>query len=178
MMTRRSDEAQALLSDNDHRGEDHHEWNDRRDGDNTVIAGIGEIVATGGGLQYRAVVRFLPGIIRIHAGESVVWTNLDPTEPHTVTFGTEPAGFVPTLYSLPPASISSSAGPTHSQSAGHLHAGHDDGLPGFSTGTVIGTINCTTTPAATAGTTPCSAAFKPQTNSVSPPPPPFNRIVS
>jgi plastocyanin len=39
---------------------------------------------------------------------------------------------------------------------------------------VIGTINCTTTPAATAGTTPCDAAFSPQENSVAPPPPPFD----
>jgi len=43
-----------------------------------------------GGRQYRSVVRFLSGSIRIHAGETVEWTNLDATEPHTVTFGTEP----------------------------------------------------------------------------------------
>ena len=58
-----------------------------------MLAGIGDIVATGGGLQYRAVVRYLPGTVRIHAGESVTWTNVDPTEPHTVTFGTEPPNF-------------------------------------------------------------------------------------
>src|SRR5579864_8631241 len=59
------DEAKALLSDDDHRGdEDNRGWNHRRDEDNTVIAGVGEIVATGGGLQYRAVVRFLPDEIR------------------------------------------------------------------------------------------------------------------
>jgi plastocyanin len=62
---------------------------------NSVTAGIGKIVATGGGLQYGAVVRFLSGKITIHKGQSVTWTNLDPTEPHTVTFGTEPAGFIP-----------------------------------------------------------------------------------
>lgn len=92
------DEAEALLSDNDRQGDDDRGWKSRRDGDNdnAVIAGIGEIAATGGGLQYRAVVRFLAGTIRIRAGESVEWTNLDPTEPHTVTFGTEPAHFVPT----------------------------------------------------------------------------------
>ncbi len=86
------DEAEAVLSDRDHQ-----RGNDRGDSDDhTVTAGIGEIVATGGGLQYRAVVRFLSGTIRIHKGDSVLWTNLDPTEPHTVTFGTEPANFIPT----------------------------------------------------------------------------------
>ena len=44
------------------------------------------------------------------------------------------------------------------------------------TGTVIGTINCTTTPAATAGTTPCNAAFTPQGDSVVPPPPAFAKF--
>src|SRR6202142_2117486 len=44
------DEAEALLSDNDHReDEDNGGWRDRRNGDNAVTAGIGEIVATGGG---------------------------------------------------------------------------------------------------------------------------------
>ena len=33
-------------------------------------------------------------------GESVEWTNIDPTEPHTVTFGTEPPNFVPTVKSI------------------------------------------------------------------------------
>ncbi len=72
---------------------------------NAVTAGIGKIVATGGGTQYGAVDRFLKGIIFIHQGESVTWTNLDPTEPHTVTFGTEPAGFVPPI----PAGLSAPA---------------------------------------------------------------------
>lgn len=56
----------------------------------SVIAGTGKIVATGGGRQYQAVVRFLQGTIRVNVGDTVEWTNLDPTEPHTVTFGTEP----------------------------------------------------------------------------------------
>jgi plastocyanin len=64
---------------------------------NQVLAGVGKIVATGGGTQYGAVVRFLSPVIEIHKGESVTWTNIDPTEPHTVTFGTEPASFVPTV---------------------------------------------------------------------------------
>lgn len=85
------DEAHDILSDRDHQGEEIED-----SGRNAVIAGIGEVVATGGGTQYRAVVRFLKGTIRIHKGESVEWTNLDPTEPHTITFGTEPANFIPT----------------------------------------------------------------------------------
>jgi plastocyanin len=85
------DEASDILSDRDNQREETNEA-----GRNAVIAGTGEIVGTAGGTQYRAVVRFLTGTIRIHAGESVEWTNLDPTEPHTVTFGTEPANFVPT----------------------------------------------------------------------------------
>ena len=88
------DQAQALLFDNDARENGRDDDDRGRHGnssDNSVIAGTGEIVATGGGRQYRAVVRFLSGTIRIHVGDTVEWTNLDPTEPHTVTFGTEPA---------------------------------------------------------------------------------------
>jgi plastocyanin len=58
--------------------------------DNEVIT-TGEIVATGGGRSYLAIMRFLPDTIKVHVGETVEWTNEHPTEPHTVTFGTEPA---------------------------------------------------------------------------------------
>ncbi len=166
------DEAQAILSDDDHRAEDRRGWERGRNGENAVTAGIGEIVATGGGTQYRAVVRFLPGTIRIHAGDSVVWTNLDPTEPHTVTFGEEPAGFVPTLYSLPP-TLFLPAGPPIPNPPAPCSSTLTTDCQNADTGTVIGTINCTTTPTATAGTTPCNAAFTPQENSVAPPPPAF-----
>ncbi len=53
-----------------------------------VTAGIGEISATAGGTQTLAVVRFLADMIPIRAGDTVEWTNQDPVEPHTVTFGT------------------------------------------------------------------------------------------
>jgi plastocyanin len=59
-----------------------------------VTAGIGEIVATGGGAQIVSVVRFLPGTTVVHVGDTVEWTNLDPETPHTVTFGVEPANLV------------------------------------------------------------------------------------
>jgi plastocyanin len=167
------DEAAALLFDSDRRGDDDRRWRDRRDGENNVAAGIGEIVGTGGGTQYRAVVRFLPGIIRIHAGESVVWTNLDPTEPHTVTFGTEPAALIPTLYYIPPV-LAPVPGPPIPNPPATCTLAMSTNCQDLGTGTVIATINCTTSPAATAGTTPCSAAFRPQINSVNPPPPPFD----
>lgn len=166
------DEASALLSDSDNGGVDRDGWQGRNNGDHTVEAGIGEIVATGGGTQYRAVVRFLPGEIHIHAGESVVWTNLDPTEPHTVTFGSEPAGLVPTLYSLPPA-VLLPAGPPIPNPPAPCSSTVTTNCTDPSTGTVLAEINCTTAPAATAGTTPCKAAFDTQTNSVTPPPPPY-----
>ena len=56
-----------------------------------MTAGIGEIVATGGGSHTTSVMRFLQGRIVVHVGDTVEWTNLDPVTPHTVTFGTEPA---------------------------------------------------------------------------------------
>ncbi len=57
---------------------------------NEVTAGIGEILATGGGSQTASVMRFLQDRIIVHVGETVEFTNLDPVTPHTVTFGTEP----------------------------------------------------------------------------------------
>jgi len=57
--------------------------------DNEVIT-TGEIVATGGGRSYLAIMRFLPDTIKVHVGDTVEWTNEHPTEPHTVTFGVEP----------------------------------------------------------------------------------------
>ena len=56
-----------------------------------VAAGIGEMAATGAGFQSLSIVRFLDGDIKIRAGDTVEWTNLDPALPHTVTFGNDPA---------------------------------------------------------------------------------------
>lgn len=67
----------------------------RRTFEEEVTAGIGEIVATGGGAQIVSVVRFLPGTTVVRVGDTVEWTNLDPETPHTVTFGVEPANPVP-----------------------------------------------------------------------------------
>ena len=57
--------------------------------DNEVIT-TGEVVATGGGKSYLAIMRFLPDTIKVHVGDTVEWTNEHPSEPHTVTFGAEP----------------------------------------------------------------------------------------
>jgi len=58
-----------------------------------VITG-GGLVATGGGKAYLAIMRFMPSKITVHVGDTVEWTNVNPAEPHTVTFGVEP--LVPT----------------------------------------------------------------------------------
>jgi plastocyanin len=56
-----------------------------------VIAGIGEIIATtGGGSQVASLMRFLRDTIVVRVGDTVEWTNLDPSIPHVVTFGDEP----------------------------------------------------------------------------------------
>jgi plastocyanin len=59
-------------------------------GNASVVAGTGEISSTAAGLQALSVVRFMSETIEIHPGDTVEWTNLDPSLPHTVTFGTEP----------------------------------------------------------------------------------------
>jgi plastocyanin len=59
---------------------------------NDVAAGIGEIVTTtGAGSQTASLMRFLRGTIVVRVGDTVEWTNLDPSINHTVTFGVEPA---------------------------------------------------------------------------------------
>jgi plastocyanin len=57
----------------------------------TVTVGVGEIVATGAGSQTVTLSRFLHDVIVVKVGGTVEWTNHDPSTPHTVTFGTEPA---------------------------------------------------------------------------------------
>jgi plastocyanin len=87
-----ADERSDLLSDVDHeRGDSdrgHSHWNQ-------VTAGVGKIVATGGGSQTLSVVRFMEHTKVVHVGETVEWTNSDPVTPHTITFGIEPANPMP-----------------------------------------------------------------------------------
>jgi plastocyanin len=94
-------EANAILNDNS----SHQSLPQPLSSQNQVVAGIGKIAGTGGGLQYGSVLRFVNSKIVIRKGESVTWTNLDPTEPHTVTFGDEPANFIPPV----PAGLSAPA---------------------------------------------------------------------
>ena len=80
------DQASDLIKDSDNPME---ERNDFPRSQNEVLM-AGEMSGTGGGRQYLAILRFFPGNIQVHVGDTVEWTNTDPTEPHTVTFGTEP----------------------------------------------------------------------------------------
>jgi plastocyanin len=57
-----------------------------------VTAGVGEMTSNAGGTQQLAIVRFLDATITIHVGDTVEWTNNDPDEPHTITFGPDPTG--------------------------------------------------------------------------------------
>lgn len=98
-------EATALLSDSDHAHQGHGAsssagmdtmFNTRiLPGPNSVVAGIGEMNSTAGGFQSLAVMRFLNGTIRVHVGDTVEWSVLDPATPHTITFGTAPANPTP-----------------------------------------------------------------------------------
>ena len=85
-----AEQAREIVWDDDRRwGKEERVEHSRHFSRNTVIT-TGELVATGGGKSYLAIMRFLPDTIRVHVGETVEWTNFDPTEPHTITFGTEP----------------------------------------------------------------------------------------
>lgn len=60
--------------------------------ENDVSAGIGEVVTTtGAGSQTASLMRFLQSTIVVRVGDTVEWTNLDPSINHTVTFGVEPS---------------------------------------------------------------------------------------
>ena len=77
------DQAEDLLKDFDNPSE---EAKDFPRSQNEVLM-TGHMTATGGGRQYLAIVRYFPETIYIHKGETVEFTNADPTEPHTVTSG-------------------------------------------------------------------------------------------
>jgi plastocyanin len=81
------DEARDLITDSDTPREERNDFPRSQN----VVTMTGEVSATAGGRQYLSIVRFFPETVRIHVGEAVEWINADPTEPHTVTFGTEPA---------------------------------------------------------------------------------------
>ena len=67
-----------------------------------VTAGIGEIVTTGGGNNMASLQLFVQSEIVVHVGDTVEWTNRDPSANHTVTFGVEPADPRPPSLNLLP----------------------------------------------------------------------------
>lgn len=77
-------ETKDLLDDQDNGALKHHH------SANAVTLGHGEIAATGGGSDSLSVMRFIDRDITVHAGETIEWTNEDPSTAHTVTFGPEP----------------------------------------------------------------------------------------
>jgi plastocyanin len=83
------DERERLLSSVDLGSHEEHS------GENHVNAGAGVITATPGGNENLALMRFQHEKIFIHAGETVEWSNSDPTASHTITFGAEPADPMP-----------------------------------------------------------------------------------
>jgi len=68
--------------------------------ENHVSAGAGVISGTPGGNENLAVMRFDHEKIFIHAGETVEWSNSDPTASHTITFGSEPADPMPPSFNV------------------------------------------------------------------------------
>jgi plastocyanin len=84
-----NDQREVLLADTP--AEDGH---NQDDGPNSVTAGVGQTVATGGGHSTVSVMRFMHDHTIIHVGDTVEWTNDDPVNPHTITFGAEPANLI------------------------------------------------------------------------------------
>jgi len=82
-------ERERLLSDVDLGS------HDGQSEENHVHAGAGVISATPGGSRNVVVMRFDQEKTFIHAGETVEWSNSDPTASHTITFGVEPADPMP-----------------------------------------------------------------------------------
>jgi plastocyanin len=85
------EETRALLSDQDRNGHHKGDQSAHHHAGHQVTAGIGEISTTAGGTQTLSVLRFTEDKMIIHAGQTVEWENDDPEDPHTITFGTEPA---------------------------------------------------------------------------------------
>ena len=82
-------ERENLLSDTNLGSHDEHSPG------NHINAGAGVIAGTPGGNENLALMRFDHDKIFIHVGETVEWSNSDPTAAHTITFGTEPVDPMP-----------------------------------------------------------------------------------
>lgn len=85
-------QARALLSDADREGDEEGNSAQRHPGERQVIVGGGEITTNPGGASTLSLMRFFRHKVVIHAGQTVEWGSDDPEDPHTITFGTEPAG--------------------------------------------------------------------------------------
>jgi plastocyanin len=87
-------ERSALLSNaSGHHHREHAE--DEETSGHEVTAGVSAIVATGGGSETVAVMRFSGATTMVHVGDTVEWTNLSTPVFHTITFGTEPTNDMP-----------------------------------------------------------------------------------
>lgn len=111
-----ADRAHDLLAELDQTPLHHHEGVA-----NSVTVGAGKTLANGGGHNTISLMRFVQPELVIHAGDTVQWTNDDPSMPHTITFGTEPANPIPPSGNVTPdadgalhATISSSSDSVHS----------------------------------------------------------------
>src|SRR5262249_7043080 len=60
--------------------------------DHHVTMGGGQITTNAGGASALSIMRFAGHTMIIHAGQTVEWNSDDPEDPHTITFGAEPAG--------------------------------------------------------------------------------------
>jgi plastocyanin len=84
-------QTRALLSDAD-REDDEERDSASHSTEHQVIVGGGEISTNTGGAATLSIMRFARHTAVIHAGQTVEWASDDPEDPHTITFGTEPAG--------------------------------------------------------------------------------------
>jgi plastocyanin len=82
-------ERAVLLADASRLQRTHGDEDDEQS--SVVAAGVGEIMTnTGAGSQTASLMRFEHQTIIVRVGDTVVWTSLDPSINHTVTFGLEP----------------------------------------------------------------------------------------
>lgn len=84
-------QTRALLSDAD-REDDEERDSAHHSSEHQVIVGGGEISTNSAGASTLSLMRFDRHTVIIRAGQTVEWASDDPEDPHTITFGTEPAG--------------------------------------------------------------------------------------
>lgn len=85
-------QTRALLSDTDREDNEEGHSAERHSHERQVVVGGGEISTNLGGASTLSVMRFVGHTLVIHAGQTAEWGSDDPEDPHTITFGTEPAG--------------------------------------------------------------------------------------